>query len=108
MARAAFLGGRRSGERTHELLGGGGDGVDHVADAVALEEPVLAARRLVLEVLDDEALEPLHLLVRRPRHLQQRRRHRLSPAPPSVRADAAEAQARALSLLILGISGGWF
>lgn len=62
----------------YELLVSGDDGVDHLADAVALEEPVLVAWRLVLQVLHYQPLQPLHLLVRRARHLQQRRRHLLS------------------------------
>lgn len=44
--------------------------VDHVADAVALEEAVLAGSRFVLEVLDDESLEPLDFLVTRSSHFQ--------------------------------------
>ena len=34
-------------------MGGGGNGVDHVADAVALEEAVFVGGGLVLEVFDN-------------------------------------------------------
>lgn len=48
---------------------------DHITNSVALVEPVLVRRRIGLEILHDEPLEPLHLLVRRTRHLQQCGRH---------------------------------
>lgn len=63
----------RKKQRIYELLGGGSDGVDHIADSVALEQAVLVVGWLVLELLHNEPLEPLRLLVTRPSHLQQRR-----------------------------------
>jgi hypothetical protein len=68
---------RDNWKNDYELLVSGNDGIDHLADAVALEESVLVAWRLVLQVLHYQPLQPLHLLVRRARHLKQRRRHPL-------------------------------
>ena len=67
----------REREREYEFIGGGDNGVDHVANAVALKEAVLVGSGLVLKVLHYQPLQTLHLLVSRPSHLQQRRRHLL-------------------------------
>ena len=61
----------------YEFIGGGDNGIDHVANAMALKEAVLVGIGLVLEVLHYESLHTLYLLVSRTRHLQQRRRHLL-------------------------------
>ena len=86
--------------RTYELVGGGDDEAEHVADAVGLEEAVARVGGVPLQLAHREPLQPLQVLVRRPRRLQHRRRHR-PPAglhPPLLRhllADAACHSSRA-------------
>ena len=79
--------------RTYELVGGGDDEVEHVADAVGLEEAVARVGGVPLQLAHREPLQPLQVLVRRPRRLQHRGRHR-PPAglhPPLLRHLLAEA-----------------
>jgi hypothetical protein len=60
----------------YELVGGGDDEVQHVADPVGLEDAVPRVGGLPLQLAYGEPLQPLQVLVRRPRRLQHRRRHR--------------------------------
>lgn len=57
-------------------MGGADDVIDHRANAVVLEEAVSAGGGLPLELLRDEALEPLDVLVGRSSNFQESRRHR--------------------------------
>ena len=64
------------GGGAYELVGGGDDDVDDVADAVGLEESAARVGGVALQLAHGQALEPLQVLVRRARGLQHRRRHR--------------------------------
>ena len=57
---------------TYELAGGGDDEVEHVADAVGLKEAVARISGLPLQLAHREPLQPLQVLMGRPRRLQHR------------------------------------
>ncbi|RRT54758.1 hypothetical protein B296_00048939 [Ensete ventricosum] len=65
--------GKRS--RNYEFISGASDEIDHVPYAMAMREATAIVRRLALELLHDETLEPLHVLVTGERHPQEIRRH---------------------------------